>query len=320
MFRHGFVIGAGASFIGASLGIGGGLIAIPFLTSKRFGALGQLEAQSTVSPLNASTCIFGATTAAVYDRDAVVGQVALIAAAGASFLSPVGVLLSRRLTDKALKRIFAGGLIAMAPLTTLKPFLVEYKKKNQPQHLSPSTTQTAVVHTTTTNHFYNRFANLTGITMKPSGIAYFLGIGSLVGLASGVTGFGKPQTFNVFIFICICFTWCRLAYSMCCLSGAGTLMTTALSLGSDNVLFAGHVFDQKTAIATSLMALAVPQVIQAATHVQMGRVRMRVAAGLVGGAMLGSPIGSYIASTLPDRELRALFALFLLFTGVRSLR
>lgn len=85
-------------------------------------------------------------------------------------------------------------------------------------------------------------------------------------------------------------------------------------------MYAGHRFDQKTAIATSLMALSLPQIIQAATHRAGGQMKMPVAMGLIGGACLGAPVGSYFASSLPDRELRVLFGLFLFFTGVRAWR
>lgn len=169
-------------------------MAIPLLTSKRFGSLSQIEAQATVSPLNASTCVFGAAAATVYNREAVLAQVALITTIGASLFSPVGVLFGRRLADKTLRRIFSAGLIAMAPLTVLKPILVEWKKNNT-DSTSSTTSTTAMMN-------YQRFANLTGITVQPSGLVYLLAMGSGVGFLSGITGFG-----------------------------AGTLMTTALSLG-----------------------------------------------------------------------------------------
>jgi len=126
-----FGLGVGSAFVGGALGIGGGILAIPVL-SKQPG-FSQLQAQGTVSPLNTVTCLASSALFAYRQWYAAPSQarvelhfdVIAVASAAALAASPLGVRLSARLADLTLRRMFAIGLTAMAPLTLAKQFYVE---------------------------------------------------------------------------------------------------------------------------------------------------------------------------------------------------
>lgn len=123
-----FFAGVGAGGVGGALGIGGGVLLIPHLV-KRDG-LSQLRAQGTVAPLNAATTLaasglflwrqFG-PSATARDKSADIDvETAVAASLAASVTAPLGVKLSSRVPELALKRVFAVALLLMAPVTLLK--------------------------------------------------------------------------------------------------------------------------------------------------------------------------------------------------------
>jgi hypothetical protein len=144
-----FGMGVGSAFVGGALGIGGGILVIPVLSKQ--GGFTQLQAQGTVSPLNTVTCLASsalfayrqwqsstATTTASSSTPpshSVELHFDVIAAASTAALiaSPLGVRLAARLADKTLRRMFAVGLTAMAPITIVKQFYVERNQVQQQQ-------------------------------------------------------------------------------------------------------------------------------------------------------------------------------------------
>ncbi|MCU0578557.1 MAG: sulfite exporter TauE/SafE family protein [Desulfobacterota bacterium] len=94
--------------------------------------------------------------------------------------------------------------------------------------------------------------------------------------------------------------------------GGGTVMVPAM------VLLAG--FGQHTAQGTSLLAMVPAGAAGAYTHWRLGNVVFRVVPLLIPGILLGTYLGGTLANRLPDGTLRIVFALLLVWTGVRNLR
>jgi uncharacterized membrane protein YfcA len=219
-------------------------------------------------------------------KESVLLNVAAVVGVSAGCATPLGVMLSRRLGDKLLARVFSLGLITLSPVAALKPYLVNEKS---------STARVAARETKSeetddaTRAVRTRIELLIGMPTHAG--LYFGAVGAAIGFSSALTGFG-----------------------------AGVLLTTALSVASDNVLYAGHRFEQKTAIATSLLALTLPNAVQSLSHWRMRSMRVPVAIGLACGAVVGGPLGAVVAHRIPDSYLRVGFGAFLFATGVRAWR
>jgi uncharacterized protein len=94
--------------------------------------------------------------------------------------------------------------------------------------------------------------------------------------------------------------------------GGGAIMIPAM------VLLAG--FDQHVAQGTSLLVMVPAGGTGAYTHWKLGNVRINLLWGLVPGVLLGSYLGGTLANSLSDTALRAIFAIMLIWTGVKYLR
>jgi hypothetical protein len=94
--------------------------------------------------------------------------------------------------------------------------------------------------------------------------------------------------------------------------GGGTVMVPAM------VLLAG--IGQHTAQGISLLAMIPAGGVGAFTHWKLGNVSSGLLIGLVPGILLGTYAGGTLAHLLPDNALRVIFALVLIWTGVRYVR
>ena len=94
--------------------------------------------------------------------------------------------------------------------------------------------------------------------------------------------------------------------------GGGSIMVPALVLGGG--------LTQQLAQGTALTAMVVPSLIGAYTHWRLGHVNRRIAPGLMAGIFVGAFIGGRVALDMPEGILRWIFAVVLLWTGVRYLR
>jgi len=94
--------------------------------------------------------------------------------------------------------------------------------------------------------------------------------------------------------------------------GGGTVMVPALVLGGG--------LDQHLAQGTSLAAMVLPSLIGAYTHWSLGHVRRDVVPGLLLGVLIGAFLGGRVALGIPEETLRTLFAVILVWTGLRYLR
>lgn len=94
--------------------------------------------------------------------------------------------------------------------------------------------------------------------------------------------------------------------------GGGSIMVPAMVLGAG--------FTQYTAQGSSLLAMVPIGLVGAYTHWHLGNVRTDILPGLIPGALLGSFLGAFFAHNLPEPTLRAIFAVVLVWTGVKYLR
>lgn len=111
-------------------------------------------------------------------------------------------------------------------------------------------------------------------------ILVFLGAGALTGFVSGMMGVG-----------------------------GGTVMIPPM------VLLAG--MSQQLAQGTSLLAMVPVGIAGAYTHYKLGNVKMDIALGLGVGAVCGSYFGGASANLLPEFALRCIFAVVLIWLGLR---
>ncbi len=91
--------------------------------------------------------------------------------------------------------------------------------------------------------------------------------------------------------------------------GGGALLVPAM------VLLLG--FQQHLAQGTSLFVIIPTAALGAYTHYRHGLTRVRAAAALAVGGIVGAFIGGHGALALDTHTLRTVFVLYLIFTGIR---
>ncbi|MCS7163640.1 MAG: sulfite exporter TauE/SafE family protein [Thermodesulfovibrio sp.] len=94
--------------------------------------------------------------------------------------------------------------------------------------------------------------------------------------------------------------------------GGGTVMVPALVLILN--------FGQHIAQGTSLLCMVPAGAVGAYTHLKLGNVIKELLPGLVIGIIFGTYIGSNIAHALAEAYLRVIFALIIIWTGIRFLK
>ncbi len=93
---------------------------------------------------------------------------------------------------------------------------------------------------------------------------------------------------------------------------AGGLVSGAIGLVSVPLLVVFLGIPVHQAAATNLFQTFFTAISGAMTHHRLGNVRLRLAAPLVAGSLLGAPLGALAALALPDSTLRAAFLIALL--------
>lgn len=94
--------------------------------------------------------------------------------------------------------------------------------------------------------------------------------------------------------------------------GGGTIMIPVM------VILTG--FSQHVAQGTSLLVMVPTGAIGAFTHWKMGNIEKRILWCLIPGIILGTYLGGNIASIIPNDALRWVFALVIIFIGLRYFR
>ncbi|MGB9822623.1 sulfite exporter TauE/SafE family protein [Thermodesulfovibrio sp.] len=94
--------------------------------------------------------------------------------------------------------------------------------------------------------------------------------------------------------------------------GGGTVMVPALVIILN--------YGQHIAQGTSLLCMVPAGAVGAYTHLRLGNVIKGLLPGLISGIIVGTYIGSNIAHVLSDAYLRVIFALIIIWTGIRFLK
>ena len=94
--------------------------------------------------------------------------------------------------------------------------------------------------------------------------------------------------------------------------GGGSVMVPALVLGAG--------LPQQLAQGTALAAMVLPSIIGAYTHWRLGHVDRKIAPPLLLGIVIGAFFGGQFALSISEGILRWIFAVVLVWTGVRYLR
>jgi len=94
--------------------------------------------------------------------------------------------------------------------------------------------------------------------------------------------------------------------------GGGTLLVPALAIALR--------FDMVRAAATSLFAMGPAVAIALATHATHGHLRLALALPVVVGIAVGAQLGPRIAPRVPERRLRQVFGLVLLYAAANMIR
>lgn len=94
--------------------------------------------------------------------------------------------------------------------------------------------------------------------------------------------------------------------------GGGTVMVPALVLILN--------YGQHIAQGTSLLCMVPAGAVGSYTHLKLGNVIKNLLPGLILGIIAGAYIGSNIAHALSEANLRVIFALIIIWTGIRFLR
>ena len=175
-------IGILSGSLGSIVGIGGALVAVP--TTQAAYGLAQLQANSTALLPNVATCLSGAAVfASAGHVDPVAGI--LVASAATATAGP-GARLAHAMNEKTRRMMFAGALLALAPVIALKTPAPH--GKDDADHDAESSGR-------------GQGGNLDGaqgLEMPPlPKVGYYLALGAAVGAASGMLGIGAGTMMSV---------------------------------------------------------------------------------------------------------------------------
>lgn len=164
-----------------------------------------------------------------------------------------------------------------------------------------------------TAHLGVRFAHsLPERRLKQAFGAFMLVVSVLVVVKAYLHGDARQMAF-----------WPRAAILIA--TGLGTgFLSGMMGVGGGSFMIPGMVLlagmDQRVAQGTSLMAMIPASFVGALTHYRLGNVETSLAASLIPGALIGAYLGGRSAGLLPDIYLRILFAVVLVWMGVKYLR
>lgn len=94
--------------------------------------------------------------------------------------------------------------------------------------------------------------------------------------------------------------------------GGGTVMVPALVIILN--------YGQHIAQGTSLLCMVPAGAVGAYTHRKLGNVKKELLVGLIAGIIIGTYLGSNVAHLISEKSLRIIFALIIIWTGIRFLK
>jgi uncharacterized membrane protein YfcA len=165
------------------VGIGGALVAVP--TTQAAYSLAQLQANSTALLPNVATCLSGAAVfASAGHVDPVAGI--LVASAATATAGP-GARLAHAMDEKTRRMMFAGALLALAPVIALKTPAPHGKDDADHDAESSGRSQGG-----------GADGAQPAMAMPPlPKVGYYLALGAAVGAASGMLGIGAGTMMSV---------------------------------------------------------------------------------------------------------------------------
>ena len=167
------------------MGIGGALVAVP--TTQAAYSLAQLQANSTALLPNVATCLSGAAVfASAGHVDPVAGI--LVASAATATAGP-GARLAHTMDEKTRRMMFAGALLALAPVIALKT-PAPARGKDDADHDAESSSGRG--------QGGGADGAQPAMAMPPlPKVGYYLALGAAVGAASGMLGIGAGTMMSV---------------------------------------------------------------------------------------------------------------------------
>ena len=178
-------IGVLSGSLGSIVGIGGALVAVP--TTQAAYGLAQLQANSTALLPNVATCLSGAAVfASAGHVDPVAGI--LVASAATATAGP-GARLAHTMNEKTRRMMFAGALLALAPVIALKT-PAPARGKDDADHDAESSSGRG--------QGGGADGAQPAMAMPPlPKVGYYLALGAAVGAASGMLGIGAGTMMSV---------------------------------------------------------------------------------------------------------------------------
>jgi len=178
-------IGILSGSLGSIVGIGGALVAVP--TTQAAYGLAQLQANSTALLPNVATCLSGAAVfASAGHVDPVAGI--LVASAATATAGP-GARLAHTMNEKTRRMMFAGALLALAPVIALKT-PAPARGKDDADHDAESSSGRG--------QGGGADGAQPAMAMPPlPKVGYYLALGAAVGAASGMLGIGAGTMMSV---------------------------------------------------------------------------------------------------------------------------
>ena len=225
-----------------------------------------VQANATALAPNVATCLSGvACFGAAHSVD---WTAAALVALSAAATTRVGARMAHKLTERSQKLLFGAAMCALGPAIAAKPLLER----------APEGDAEAV-------DVQARAARVALHVPPLREAAYFVTLGSVTGLCSGVMGIG-----------------------------AGVMCTVGLAVGGP--AWWGHHLVLGTAFASQLL----PHATGAFTHWQLGNLRLDLVPALVLGSACGSALASRVAVDVDEAVLRNMFAAYALLLGGYYLR
>lgn len=178
-------IGILSGSLGSIVGIGGALVAVP--TTQAAYGLAQLQANSTALLPNVATCLSGAAVfASAGHVDPVAG---ILVASAATATAGSGARLAHSMNEKTRRMMFAGALLALAPVIALKT-PAPARGKDDADHDAESSSGRG--------QGGGADGAQPAMAMPPlPKVGYYLALGAAVGAASGMLGIGAGTMMSV---------------------------------------------------------------------------------------------------------------------------
>mmetsp|Transcript_11498 Transcript_11498/g.36817 ORF Transcript_11498/g.36817 Transcript_11498/m.36817 type:complete len:360 (-) Transcript_11498:480-1559(-) len=302
-----FGAGAAGGSLGGLVGLGGGAVMVPLMTS--FAGMSQHAAVGTSSAAVAMTGICG------WASFSCAGAVDLPAAAAVAVTAMLGARLGARLTARyssvQLARVFAYYQLAVAPLVPLKSWLVKNRRGADP---APDTVEGALVLASgapVADTGEGALANSAGALASDAVGAGRASEPANTGGWGGESDTGGGPRARELLLLSALGAGAGVASGLFGIGG-GMVVTPGLCLLTD--------LPYTVVLGTTLAAMIPPSLVSAVTHSQMGNLAFAAALPLGIGAGLGAFAGGQIAVRVPEEPLQIFFTLFLAYMGGSKLR